>query len=133
MSSFLWIVILAASIILSLSILMQNKGAGLSLTFGGSGNYYSSSRGIQKFLHYTTIVSVVVLAILVLIFNFAVPPRIVPTENSDVSEDAQESDPDIGVRVGDVTAVDSEGNPVKDISVSSVPIKPGDNTSAPKE
>lgn len=43
------------SIILIIIILLQQKGAGLSGIFGGSGNVYSTKRGIDKILFYLTI------------------------------------------------------------------------------
>lgn len=47
---------LIVSILLILVILLQNKGVGLSATFGGGGEFYKSKRGIDKFLFYVTIV-----------------------------------------------------------------------------
>jgi preprotein translocase subunit SecG len=44
------------SILLIASIILQNRGAGLSETFGGSGNVYQTKRGFDKFLFATTIV-----------------------------------------------------------------------------
>lgn len=41
---------IAISILLVLFILMQDKGTGLSATFGGSGNFYASKRGVEKVL-----------------------------------------------------------------------------------
>lgn len=38
-------------------ILLQQKGAGLSGVFGGSGNVYSTKRGVDKILHHTTIIA----------------------------------------------------------------------------
>ena len=38
------------SILLVVSILMQNRGAGLSSTFGGDFGGYYSKRGFEKFL-----------------------------------------------------------------------------------
>ena len=43
------------SILLALSILLQQKSAGLSATFGGGGNSYSGKRGIDRLLVNTTI------------------------------------------------------------------------------
>jgi preprotein translocase subunit SecG len=37
-------------------ILMQNRGAGMSGLFGGTGNVYASKRGLEKKLFYATIV-----------------------------------------------------------------------------
>ena len=42
--------------LLVLVILSQEKGVGLSATFGGGGEFYRSRRGIDKFLFATTVV-----------------------------------------------------------------------------
>ncbi len=47
---------IAISILLILSILLQNRGSGLSETFGGSGNAYQTKRGFDKFLLMITVV-----------------------------------------------------------------------------
>jgi len=44
------------SILLIIAILLQQKGTGLGAVFGGSGNIYSTKRGIDKILFYATIV-----------------------------------------------------------------------------
>ena len=44
------IVEIVVSILLIVSILIQNKGAGLSSTFGGEFGGYYSKRGFEKFL-----------------------------------------------------------------------------------
>lgn len=44
------------SILLSLVILAQHRGTGLSATFGGGGGFYTSKRGIEKFLSVATVV-----------------------------------------------------------------------------
>ncbi|MCK4592539.1 preprotein translocase subunit SecG [Candidatus Parcubacteria bacterium] len=44
------------SVLLIISILLQNRGAGLSETFGGSGNVYQTKRGFDKFLFIATVV-----------------------------------------------------------------------------
>lgn len=42
--------------LLIVAILLQQKGGGVSGIFGGgSGNVYSTKRGVDKFLHYATI------------------------------------------------------------------------------
>ena len=41
---------------LILSILLQSSGAGLGGVFGGAGSVYSTKRGIEKVLFYSTIV-----------------------------------------------------------------------------
>lgn len=47
-------IILAVTLILI--VLLQQKGTGLSGVFGGSSNIYSTKRGVDKILHYSTIV-----------------------------------------------------------------------------
>lgn len=44
------------SVLLSLAILAQNRGTGLSATFGGGGGFYASKRGAEKVLSTATIV-----------------------------------------------------------------------------
>jgi protein translocase SecG subunit len=41
---------IAVSLLLIVSILLQNRGAGLSATFGGDFGGYYSKRGFEKFL-----------------------------------------------------------------------------------
>lgn len=52
---------IAISILLSVSILIQQRGTGLSTTFGGDGNVYRTKRGFEKGIFYATIVLIVVL------------------------------------------------------------------------
>ena len=44
------------AVLLVVAILLQNRGAGLSDTFGGSGNIYQTKRGFDKFLFIATII-----------------------------------------------------------------------------
>ena len=44
------------SILLIISILLQNRGAGLSQTFGGSFGGYYTKRGFEKFLVFFSII-----------------------------------------------------------------------------
>jgi len=59
---------IAVSLLLILSILLQNKGVGLSETFGGEGNVYSTKRGAEKFLYYASIALSVLLVLNTLAF-----------------------------------------------------------------
>jgi len=70
MSDLLMIIQIVLSVLLCLTILAQNKGVGLSETFGGSGNVYSSKRGLDKVLHYGTILLAILLAVNTLAFAF---------------------------------------------------------------
>jgi protein translocase SecG subunit len=56
------------AILLIISILLQNRGAGLSGVFGGSGNVYAAKRGLEKKLFYATIV----LATLFFVVSFVI-------------------------------------------------------------
>ncbi|MDP3963044.1 MAG: preprotein translocase subunit SecG [bacterium] len=44
------------SALLIASILLQQRGSGLSAAFGGDSNVYRTRRGIEKGLHWSTIV-----------------------------------------------------------------------------
>jgi len=50
------IVQLTIAILLMVSILLQNRGSGLSGIFGGSDNVYRTKRGVEKFLFTATII-----------------------------------------------------------------------------
>ncbi len=47
---------IAVSVFLAISILLQNRGAGLSASFGGDFGGYYTKRGMEKFLYGATIV-----------------------------------------------------------------------------
>jgi len=51
---------IATAILLMITILMQEKGVGLSSTFGGTGGFYAQKRGAEKFLFRFTILLAVV-------------------------------------------------------------------------
>ena len=51
----LQIIQIAVAVLLMSSILLQNRGVGLSGIFGGSGNIYRSKRGLEKKLFVATI------------------------------------------------------------------------------
>lgn len=55
MKSFLIIFQIVVSILLVLTIIMQEKGVGLSATFGGGGEFYKSKRGIDRILFLATV------------------------------------------------------------------------------
>ena len=44
------------AILLTLTILIQQKGSGLSSALGGSGIEYSTKRGAERFFYYATII-----------------------------------------------------------------------------
>jgi len=66
---------LVISILLIVSILLQNRGAGLSSTFGGDFGGYYSKRGFEKFLTWFSIM-LSTLFILLAIINLILSNRI---------------------------------------------------------
>jgi len=56
MTQYLQIAQLIVSLLLIISILLQNRGSGLGGIFGGEGNVYRTKRGVEKGLYYSTIV-----------------------------------------------------------------------------
>jgi preprotein translocase subunit SecG len=59
MQNIIIIIQVVIAIILVILVLLQNKGGGLSGVFGGSGgdgNIFRTKRGIEKKLHYATII-----------------------------------------------------------------------------
>ncbi len=61
------IIQIVVSVLLIVFVLLQQKGAGLSSTFGGEGNVYQTKRGFEKTLFAGTII----LSILFLAVSFA--------------------------------------------------------------
>jgi len=55
---------IVVSILLMISILLQNRGAGLGGVFGGSGGVYMTKRGLEKKLFIATIVLAAVFILL---------------------------------------------------------------------
>lgn len=47
---------IVVSVLLTVSILLQNRGAGLGSTFGGDFGGYYTKRGLEKFLYWASIV-----------------------------------------------------------------------------
>lgn len=58
------------AILLMVSILLQQRGSGLGMAFGGQGNVYRSRRGIEKILFYATIVLAVLFCLTALLSVF---------------------------------------------------------------
>ena len=54
--AWLQIVQIILAIMLIVSVLMQNRGAGLGEVFGGSGGVYLTKRGLEKKLFIATII-----------------------------------------------------------------------------
>lgn len=64
--SFLEGVTLVSAFLTILLILLQQRGASLGAGFGSSGELYTTRRGLEKSLFYTTIVSSVVFVVSIL-------------------------------------------------------------------
>lgn len=47
---------LAVGILMTALILLQSRGAGVGSLFGGADDVFRAKRGVEKVLHYTTIV-----------------------------------------------------------------------------
>jgi len=61
------------SILVVISILLQNRAEGLGKMFGGGGEVFRTKRGLEKFLYYFTIALVVLLVITsLLIYKYSV-------------------------------------------------------------
>lgn len=56
MRTFLVIFQIVVSVLLVLTILLQEKGVGLSSAFGGGGEFYRSKRGVDRLLFIVTVV-----------------------------------------------------------------------------
>lgn len=49
------IALIVLAILLTASILLQQRGSGLGVAFGGEGNVFRTKRGVEKTLFYATI------------------------------------------------------------------------------
>lgn len=71
MKNFLSIIQIFIALLLIIFILLQERGTALSSTFGGSGGFYASRRGLQKKIFWATIILgslFIIFALLNLIF-----------------------------------------------------------------
>ncbi len=55
---------LIVAVALIVTILMQQKGSGVGSAFGGEATAYRSRRGVEKMLHYATIVCAILLCVI---------------------------------------------------------------------
>ncbi|NTU70039.1 preprotein translocase subunit SecG, partial [bacterium] len=58
---------IVVSILLMVSILLQNKGSGLSAVFGGDTGGYYAKRGFEKFLLYFSTVMAILFIVLAIV------------------------------------------------------------------
>ncbi len=70
MKLFLEILQIVLAILLSLVILSQQRGAGLSSAFGGRGGFYVNKRGAEKVLEVATVVLAILFVANALAFLF---------------------------------------------------------------
>jgi len=63
LANWLTVVELVCLVLASVLILLQNRGAGLSSTFGGSNQIYITRRGIERWVVFLTVFCVVVFVI----------------------------------------------------------------------
>jgi len=58
---------IVVSVLLAVTVLLQNRAEGLGQMFGGGGEIFRTKRGLEKFLYYFTIALIVVLVALSLL------------------------------------------------------------------
>lgn len=64
MVTFIKLLHILVSILLCAAVVLQSKGSGLSAVFGGDGEFHSTKRGGEKFMHNATIVLVTLFILL---------------------------------------------------------------------
>ena len=69
---FLSIVQITLSVLVVVSILLQQKGEGLSGVFGGLGEFYATRRGLEKTVFIASIIFVFLFAVSILVGLFFV-------------------------------------------------------------
>lgn len=57
MENVIYVIQIVALILIIVSVVLQQKGTGLSGVFGGGSNYYQTRRGAEKFMFYVTVFS----------------------------------------------------------------------------
>lgn len=67
MKSLFVVLQIIVSLLLVGAITLQTKGQGLSTSFGGKGEFYSSKRGVEKVFFWATVVLVCLFALVSLI------------------------------------------------------------------
>jgi protein translocase SecG subunit len=71
MKEFIQIFQMVVAILLILSILSQQRSAGLSATFGGTGGFHASKRGAEKILFRFTIILAILFVFSSVLYLFA--------------------------------------------------------------
>jgi protein translocase SecG subunit len=60
MNTAITIIQVTTLILIIISVLLQQKGVGLSGVFGGGGSYYKTKLGAEKFIFWITVISSIV-------------------------------------------------------------------------
>lgn len=71
MEKFLTVLLYIDAIVMVVAILLQNRGTGLSATFGGEGGVFREKRGPEKLLHIVSVVTAVIFFLLALFLPVA--------------------------------------------------------------
>lgn len=71
MLSLIFIAQIVFSVFLIIAILLQQRGGGLSPVLGGEGGIYHTRRGMEKWLHWFTVI-VAVLFLATALFNIVI-------------------------------------------------------------
>ena len=64
MRDILLIAQVVVSVLIVVSVLLQNRAEGLGSMFGGGGEVFRTKRGLESFLYYGTIVLVIIFIVL---------------------------------------------------------------------
>ncbi len=83
---FIVVIQLIVAVLLSAAILLQSRGTGLGMAFGGEGNIYRTKRGLEKSLFRATIVLAVLFLGSALVNTLAQTPR-APVDLQDSAAD----------------------------------------------
>ena len=67
MTQFLQILTIVSSLLLTLMILIQARGASLGAGFGGTGELFTERRGIDKTMHQITVILAVVFVLSIIL------------------------------------------------------------------
>ncbi len=67
LQNILFYVQIFVSVLVVISVLLQNRAEGLGKMFGGGGEVFRTKRGFEKFLYYSTIFLTIVLVVISLV------------------------------------------------------------------
>ncbi len=122
-SFFLWLHV-AFGLLFIAAVLIQDKGTGLSATFGGTGGFYATQRGAAKVLHTLTVVFIIAFLISALLTLAA--PKWFPQTYPSVPSAGPSSAPVLNVKPSDIKVETQPAKPSDakaDIKVDTQPLK----------